>query len=96
MPDGSKTDLPVAKAKPISNGGSASGIRDLRKGRKLPCWASCSQKSGRSGREYVRGTALQTLRSVGEEGEEVVQAAEQIPLQPMVKTIMRQLCHCSP
>jgi len=32
--DGSETDLPLAKAKPISDGGSASGITQLRKGRK--------------------------------------------------------------
>jgi len=31
---GSKMDLPLAKAKPISDGGSASVITDLRRGRK--------------------------------------------------------------
>jgi len=36
VPAGSKTDLPLAKAKPISNGGSASVITDLtRKKKKL-------------------------------------------------------------
>jgi len=34
VPAGSKTDPPLAKAKPISDGGSASGITYLRKGRK--------------------------------------------------------------
>jgi len=34
MPVGSKMDLPLAKAKPISNGGSTSGTTDLRRGRK--------------------------------------------------------------
>jgi len=34
MPAGSKTDLPLAEAKPISDGGSASGITYLRKGEK--------------------------------------------------------------
>jgi len=34
MPPGSKMDPPLAKAKPISNGGSASVIVYLRKGRK--------------------------------------------------------------
>jgi len=33
---GSKTDLPLAKAKPISNGGSTSAITYLRRGKK-PC-----------------------------------------------------------
>jgi len=31
---GSKTDLPLAKAKPIGNGGSTSVVTQLRKGRK--------------------------------------------------------------
>jgi len=34
VPAGSKTDPPLAKAKPISNGGSASVITYLRRGRK--------------------------------------------------------------
>jgi len=34
MPDGSKTDPPLAKAKPISNGGSASVITYLRRGKR--------------------------------------------------------------
>jgi len=34
VPAGSKTDPPLAKAKPLSNGGSASGITYLRRGRK--------------------------------------------------------------
>jgi len=34
VPAGSKMDLPLAKAKRISGGGSASGITELRRGRK--------------------------------------------------------------
>ena len=34
MPAGSKTDPPLAKAEPISNSGSTSGITYLRKGKK--------------------------------------------------------------
>jgi len=34
VPAGSKTDPPLPKAEPISDGGSASVITDLRKGRK--------------------------------------------------------------
>jgi len=37
VPAGSKMDLPLAKAKPISNGGSASVITYLRRGRKKLC-----------------------------------------------------------
>jgi len=35
VPAGSKTDPPLAKAKPISDGGSASVVTDLRRGRKI-------------------------------------------------------------
>ena len=44
MPAGSKSDLPLAKAEPISDGGSASGITDLRKGEKLLRNSDCSQR----------------------------------------------------
>jgi len=38
MPVGSKTDLPLAKAEPMSNSGSTSWITDLRrKKKKTPC-----------------------------------------------------------
>jgi len=37
VPAGSKTDPPLAKSKPISNGGSTSVITYLRKGRKKLC-----------------------------------------------------------
>ncbi|GAB0183589.1 epimerase family protein SDR39U1 [Grus japonensis] len=36
MPAGSKTDLLLAKAEPISNGGSTSGVTLLRRGKKNP------------------------------------------------------------
>jgi len=38
MPAGSKTYLPLAKAKPISDGGSTSVTTCLRKGRKKLQW----------------------------------------------------------
>ena len=46
----------------------------------------------------MRGTTLQTPRSVKKEGEEVLQAPEQgeIPLQPMVKTMVRQAVPLQP
>ena len=40
MPAGSKTDPLLAKAEPISDGGSASGITDLRWGEKSYCAAA--------------------------------------------------------
>lgn len=63
MPAGSKTGLPLAKA--ISNSGSTSGIRHLRRG-KIP--AQLQPKSG----EHVSGTTLQTPSSDRKEQEEVL------------------------
>ena len=71
MPAGSKSDPLLAKAKPISNGGSASGITDLRRGKKTPAVEQQPERGA------VRITTLQTPRSVKKEGEEVLQALEQ-------------------
>jgi len=73
VPAGSKTAPPLAKAKAISGGGSASGITYLRRGKKC---------------DDVRETTLQTPRSVKKEGGEVLQMPEQsfFPLQPVEKT----------
>jgi len=40
MPAGCKMDLPLAKAEPISDSGSASGTTYLRRGRKKNCGES--------------------------------------------------------
>ena len=80
MTEDSKTDSLLAKAKSISNGGSASGIIDLRRG--IKC-ATATRVRERSGREYMSETALQTPRSVEKEGEEVLQARElRLPCSP--------------
>ena len=71
MPASSKMDPLLAKAKPISNGGSASGITDLRRGKKNPAVEQQPERGG------VRKTTLQTPRSVKKEGEEVLQVLEQ-------------------
>ena len=44
VPAGSKSDLLLAKAEPISNGGSASVIIDLRREKKLQQHRECSQR----------------------------------------------------
>ena len=85
MPASSKTDTLLAKAEPISNGGSASVITDLRRGKK-PAQLQLEK----------RGTTLQTPRSVKKEGEEMLQVPEQIPLQPVGKTMVRQAVHLQP
>ena len=44
MPAGAKTDLPLAKAEPISEGGSTSGIT-FKKGKKLLHSSNCSRRA---------------------------------------------------
>jgi len=44
----------------------------------------------------VREPTLQTPRPVKKEGEEVLQALEQIPLQPVMKTMVRQAVPLQP
>jgi len=46
VPASSKKDLPLAKAKPISDGGSTSGITYLRRGRKINSSEKGSQERG--------------------------------------------------
>jgi len=73
---GSKVDLLLAKAMPISNTGGTSAIAYLRKGKK-GCVAAVREEC-----ENVRETTLQSPRSVQKEGEEVLQAPEQSPCSP--------------
>ena len=44
----------------------------------------------------MRERTLQTPRSVKKEGEEVLQSPEQIPLQPVVKTMVKQVVPLQP
>ncbi|GAB0209326.1 AN1-type zinc finger protein 5-like [Grus japonensis] len=86
MPDGSKTDPPLAKAKPISNGGSTSVITYLRR-EKNNTRSNCSQ---REEQEYVRNISANTKISAEGGGGGAPGARAEIPLQPMVKTMVRQ------
>ena len=72
MPAGSKTDLLLTKAKPVSEGGSASGRKLLRRGK-----ICCERAFERGEWDYMRERALQTPGSVKKEGEEVLQALDQ-------------------
>jgi len=62
MPAGSKADLLLAKAEPISDSGSASGITCLRH-----CCALAAEERS----DNMRETTLQTPRSVKKEREEL-------------------------
>ncbi|GAB0209410.1 hypothetical protein GRJ2_003406700 [Grus japonensis] len=90
MPAGSKRDPPLAKAKPIGDSGSASVITYLKK-KKPPkqTWSSiCCQN--RALRICERNNSADT--KVSEEGGEggAPGTGAEIPLQPVVKTMVRQ------
>lgn len=75
LPAGSRVDLPLLKAEPVSNG-SCTSVKPSLRGRKRDSLhqGSCGQR--RAEREYARGTALQTQRSVKKEGKEVLHTPE--------------------
>jgi len=82
---GSKTDPPLAKAKPVSNSGSSSVITYLTKGRKKLWGENGSRERGvRSERNNSAGT------KVREEGGARDAGAESLPLQLVMKTVVRQ------
>jgi len=87
----SKTDPPLAKAEPISKGGSASVIMYLKGGKKC-----CSTADRRDEWEYVKEAALQMPRSV-KEREEVLQVPEQqFPCSLWWRPQWGRLSPCSP
>ncbi|GAB0204530.1 acid sphingomyelinase-like phosphodiesterase 3b [Grus japonensis] len=91
MPAGSKTDLPLAKAKPISNSGSASGITYLRRGETAVATAAREQGVGICERNSPADTKVSAGGAGGAPG-----ARAEIPLQPMVKTMVRQAVPLQP
>ncbi|GAB0180141.1 hypothetical protein GRJ2_000479400 [Grus japonensis] len=94
MPASSKTDPLLAKAEPISDGGSASGITELRRGGQNLCdtKSNCSQ---REKREDVRNSADTKVSADGGGGGAPGARAE-IPLQPVEKTMVRQAVPLQP
>ncbi|PKU46276.1 protein pxr1-like [Limosa lapponica baueri] len=94
MPTSSKTDPLRAKAEPISDGSSASGITYLRRGKKLLSNTSSSQK--RRVRICERNNFAGTKVSEEGRGEGAQGTGREIPLHPVVKTIVRQIVHLQP
>ncbi|GAB0203441.1 hypothetical protein GRJ2_002809700 [Grus japonensis] len=81
-------DLLLAKAKPISDGGSASVITHLRRGgRKKRSSSFCSQ---RGVRRCERNNFADTKVSEEGEGGGAPGTGAEIPLQPVVKAMVRQ------
>ena len=83
----SKTDPPLAKAEPISNSGSASGITYLSRG-KVTAQQQLQPESGV--RLCERNSSADTKVSGEGGGGGAPDAGAEIPLQPMVKTMVRQ------
>ncbi|GAB0185750.1 hypothetical protein GRJ2_001040300 [Grus japonensis] len=92
MPAGSKMDPPLAKAEPISNGGSASGIT-VKKGKK-PTRSNCNQKRGV--RICERNNSADTRVSADGGGGGASGARAEILLQPMEETMVRQAVPLQP
>jgi len=83
MPADSKMDSPLAKAKPISDSGTASVVTCLRRGKK-------KMQQDRGVRIHERNNSADTKVS-GEGGEGGAPGTgEEIPLQPVEKTMVRQ------
>jgi len=93
-PASSKMDLLLAKAEPISNGGSTSVIAYFRKGKNLLGNSSSSQKRGL--RRFDRNNFADT--KVSEEGERggAPGVGREIPLQSLEKTMVRQAVPLQP
>ncbi|GAB0185306.1 junction-mediating and -regulatory protein-like [Grus japonensis] len=83
-------DPPLAKAELISNGGSTSGVTELR--REKPTKSNCSW---REEREDVRNSADTKVSAEGGAGGAPGAGAE-IPLQPMEKTMVKQAVPLQP
>ncbi|GAB0207612.1 acid sphingomyelinase-like phosphodiesterase 3b [Grus japonensis] len=92
MPASSKTDLLLAKAEPISDSGSASGITYLRRGKKL----LRKLQPERGVRICEKNNSVDTKVSEEGEGGGAPGAGAEIPLQPVVKTMVRQAIPLQP
>ncbi|KAJ7426186.1 protein pxr1-like [Willisornis vidua] len=83
-------NLPLAKAEPISDGGTTSGITDLEKEYLL----HNNSREERSETEKNSSANTKVFEEGGGGGAPSTRA--EIRLQAVVKTIVRQLCPCSP
>jgi len=96
MPAGSKMDRPLAKARPICDSGSASGITDnvFKKGENKPVEQQLQPETGLR----LHGRNNSTDTKVSEEGGAGAApgAGAAIPLQPIKKTLVRQAVPLQP
>lgn len=88
MPNSSKLDLQLAKSAPISSHANNSGITYLKSEKKTK--NKCAQLQPKRGARICERNNYSDTR-VSEKGERIAQ----VPLQPVVKTVVRQLFPCS-
>ncbi|GAB0182705.1 acid sphingomyelinase-like phosphodiesterase 3b [Grus japonensis] len=91
MPAGSKMDPPLAKAEPISHSGSASGITELRRGEK-----PAQLQPERGVRRCERNNSIDNQVSAEGGAGGAPGTGAEIPLQPMEKTMVRQIVPLQP
>ncbi|GAB0178853.1 hypothetical protein GRJ2_000350600 [Grus japonensis] len=92
MPAGSKTDAPLAKAEPISDGHSASGITQLRRGKKHQEQFQPETQVRRRKRHSSADTKVNAEGGAGG----APGAGAEIPLQPLEKTTVKQAVPLQP
>ncbi|GAB0175561.1 acid sphingomyelinase-like phosphodiesterase 3b [Grus japonensis] len=93
MPADSKMDPPLAKTKPISDGGSSLGITELRSGGKTLLWQQQPKRGvGRCERNNPADTQASAEGGAG--GAPGTRA--EIPSQPLEKTMVRQAVPLQP
>ncbi|GAB0183553.1 acid sphingomyelinase-like phosphodiesterase 3b [Grus japonensis] len=94
MPAGSKMDPPLAKAKPISDSGSTSGVTELRRVEKNPVQEKWQPEKGV--RICERNNSADTKVSAEGGTGGAPGAGTEIPLQPMVKAMVKQAVPLQP
>ncbi|GAB0205507.1 acid sphingomyelinase-like phosphodiesterase 3b [Grus japonensis] len=94
MPAGSKMHPLLAKAEPISDGGSASGVTQLRKGEKPAVQPQMQLERGV--RRCERNSPADTNVSEEGGGGGAPGARAEIPLQPLEKAMVRQAVPLQP
>lgn len=94
IPAGTKMDLLLAKAEPITDGGNTSGIKELRRGKS--CSVQQQLRPVRGVRRCERNSSVDIrVHAQGGAGGAPATGAE-IPLQPQVEHMVRQLFPHSP
>ncbi|GAB0182127.1 acid sphingomyelinase-like phosphodiesterase 3b [Grus japonensis] len=85
-------DLPLSKAESLSNGGSTSVVTYLRRGKNLPCNSSWKREV----RLCERNNSADTKVSEEGGGGGALGTRAEIPLQPMMKTMVKQAVPLQP